>query len=202
MKKILGCLLAAITMLSSFTACDKDKNTALSLSGDWRGTLFSVCEYKLTENGRMHSAEATETYLHMVPKHLYGRTGWGVEIDYFAHPCPFDYIYTYFDWGVDGGDISFGFDKKYRDLDFTIRDYRLIGNYFYGTVGDLDDDFNFIKVDNYNSDFIQERQGAKVAPGESAPIYWVHYRDTGETRAVDSSEEGGVYSLQIIRKQK
>jgi len=201
MKKLFGIVAAVACACGLLTSCDKDKNTALSLSGDWHGTLFSECQYQMTPNGRVYTAMPTETYLHMVPKHLYGRTGWGVEIDYFPVPCPFDYIYTYFDWGVDDGDISFTFDKKYQELDFTIRDYRLFGDYFYGTIGVLEDEFSFVKDDNYDSDFIVEKQGAKLAPGESAPISWIHYRDTGETRAVSASEEGSVCSLRLIRKQ-
>lgn len=181
MKRLFGCLFAAVAAVSGLTSCDEDEKIAMNLSGTWCGEMYSCIEWREYNSTRWHSAEASVTYLDMMTDHMFGSTqGSGLEVDYFEAPCPVEYFSCEFDWDVNNGNVYFNYGSRYSDMNFEVYDFRLHYDTFKGEVGPKRDEFLFHKIAREDFDcepFYYEKDGHRLYPGATAPSEYVHYRD-------------------------
>lgn len=204
-NKFWGCMLAAVAISSCFTSCDEDEKVAMQLSGTWEGKMYSCIEWRTQGSERWHSAEPSMTYLNFVTDHLFGSTqGYGVEVDYFAAPCPVEYFSCVFDWKVRDGNVDLDFGYKYEDMNVTIYDYRLHYGSFKGQVGPKHDEFSFVSSEFDCSPFYYLQDGHRVYPGEIAPSEYCHYRDAQFDEEGTRSEGGDStqYEVRVVRRRR
>lgn len=122
---------AVLLAVTLFTSCDRDREEAFDLTGEWYGD-FGMYYY----DGYMdESYWAYETDLRFIPEYEYATHGSGEEVDLFAWPCPIRYQCFLFYWQVRNGIISLHYPFA-PELDVEIYDYHLNYNYFSGYIGD------------------------------------------------------------------
>jgi len=145
MKKIYTFMLMAAAALSTlaFTSCEEDKAIAYTLEGTWKGNMYITTYYR----GRSYDAIYSEVTFLKDP-HRYS-SGNGYWVDYYSN-APWDYVACHIDWTVNNGTIRVYFVEE--DTSFSIYDYRLNNDRFYGTFNDNGQtvDFELVHVSSPN----------------------------------------------------
>lgn len=129
MKKLYSFIAIAIFGLTAmtFTSCDEDQLTGITLEGTWEGDMYTFSEW----SGNTYWASSTE--LEFVQDPFRFTSGTGYWVDYYSD-APWDYIASHIDWTVRNGVISIYFREDHYTLD--IYDYRLSNNNFSGYIYD------------------------------------------------------------------
>lgn len=190
MKKVLGCLLAAVTMLSSFTACDKDEKESMRLSGEWQGDFYATYNYYYKAERTPRTAYADLTYMQFQPDHLFGSTrGTGIEVDIY-NSGPIAYMRYEFDWRVDEGHIYLSYWDA-PEMDVVIDDYRLTYNRFRGHFGENNNTIDLYKMDSWDGSIYVSSMEMRADNFIADYNNWHDYvggRNVG-TRAAEGEEE-------------
>lgn len=147
MKKIISTMTLAAAMLLALTAltsCDRDREEAYMLSGEWTGDFGMF--YDDGYSGRRFWASYTD--IRFLPDYDYATHGTGEEIDFFSRPCPIRYQSFFFYWEIRNGVVYLTFPYSHS-LDVAIYDYTLNDSYFAGYFGDSHDWFRLSKLTGY-----------------------------------------------------
>ena len=130
MKKIYTYLLMAVMAMTTFAfaSCEvEDREIAYTLEGTWKGNMYITSYY----GGRGYDATYSEVTFLKDPGRYSSGTGYWV--DYYSD-APWDYVACHIEWTVDWGTIKVYFVEE--DTSFSIYDYRLNNDRFYGTIRD------------------------------------------------------------------
>ena len=195
MCKTLTMAAALLLALTTITSCDRDREEAYVLSGEWQGNfgMFYDDGYDIYY--------ASYSNIRFLPSYDYATYGTGEEIDYFRWPCPIRYQSFFFNWEIRHGIIYLSFPYNHG-LDVAIRDYRLTYDYFEGYFGDSDDHFHLVKLYDFygwNSYDPHTYYGYDYYPS-----YYVKGRDTadaGDTAAPSVSPDTFRFGRSLTQKQ-
>ena len=124
MKKFYLYMISALLLSAgamTFTSCDDDVLDSMDLSGEWAGDMGT----SIYLDG--YNYRSVSTYIAFYRTNSTG--GYGEEIDYFDHTCPYHHQNYYFRWWINRGTLYMEYPGN-RDLDIALYDY-----YFYYSHG-------------------------------------------------------------------
>ncbi|MBP5716782.1 MAG: hypothetical protein J6W69_06665 [Bacteroidales bacterium] len=201
MKRLFGCLFAAVAAVSGLTSCDEDEKIAMKLQGEWHGDFYAcyTCKYKQEVELRKFYAE--DTYMHFVPNHMFGSTrGTGYEVDIYPDNSPISYTKYEFDWQIDDGVITFTyFDAP--EMNIVVENFRLTYDHFQGYFGANKSTIDLRKLDSFDfSEYVNPYE----LRADDYVNYYTGYDYSRNTRAADGVEaddsESGADDLVIVSR--
>ena len=201
MKRLFGCLFAAVAAVSGLTSCDEDEKIAMKLQGEWHGDFYAcyTCKYKQEVELRKFYAE--DTYMHFVPNHMFGRTrGTGYEVDIYPDNSPISYTKYEFDWQIDDGVITFTyFDAP--EMNIVVENFRLTYDHFQGYFGANKSTIDLRQLDSFDfSEYVNPYE----LRADDYVNYYTGYDYSRNTRAADGVEaddsESGADDLVIVSR--
>ena len=201
MKRLFGCLFAAVAAVSGLTSCDEDEKIAMKLQGEWHGDFYAcyTCKYKQEVELRKFYAE--DTYMHFVPNHMFGSTrGTGYEVDIYPDNSPISYTKYEFDWQIDDGVITFTyFDAP--EMNIVVENFRLTYDHFQGYFGANKSTIDLRKLDSFDfSEYVNPYE----LRADDYVNYYTGYDYSRNTRAAEGVEaddsESGADDLVIVSR--
>ena len=201
MKRLFGCLFAAVAAVCGLTSCDEDEKIAMKLQGEWHGDFYAcyTCKYKQEVELRKFYAE--DTYMHFVPNHMFGSTrGTGYEVDIYPDNSPISYTKYEFDWQIDDGVITFTyFDAP--EMNIVVENFRLTYDHFQGYFGANKSTIDLRKLDSFDfSEYVNPYE----LRADDYVNYYTGYDYSRNTRAADGVEvddsESGADDLVIVSR--
>lgn len=145
-KNLFLSLFCSIATLFSFSSCDDDVSSSVTLSGDWEG-YFGMYYSIEDKRGNRVEFDSYMSILNFTPERDYATHGFGREIDYYDEG-PFERRYYYFDWEVRDGAL-FLFYPYDPELDVVITNYTLTHSKFTGYFPNSTVRFSLHKYNDY-----------------------------------------------------
>lgn len=128
MKRILSCTLTILAALCTFTACEKEEETAAALSGSWEGNMGITHIYK---GQTLTPTRTVFTFNYEGKNHTRGD---GYVVEYYNHP-DIKQVYRHLSWETwtrQNGDVGVQIELECESVRYHIVDYKLGSKEFKG----------------------------------------------------------------------